>query len=125
MSTQRYNSLDGMRSMLILLGVSFHLAINCVGEPPGGHPFFGLYMFLCHYFRMHAFFLVSGFFGALLVNRRGAKKMIKNRFNRVLYPLLVLSFPIWLLLVFSGDFSLNRQQGNNLTNSIISGVIFI
>ena len=66
----------------MLLGVYFHLAINYVGEPPGGHPLFGLFMFLCHYFRMHAFFLVSGFFGALLVNRRGAKEMIKNRVNK-------------------------------------------
>ena len=106
----------------MLLGLYFHLAINYVGEPPGGHPFFGLFMFLCHYFRMHAFFLVSGFFGALLVNRRGAKEMIKNRVNRVLYPLLALSYPIWLLVVFSGDFSLNRQQGNNIINSIISGL---
>ena len=80
----------------MLLGVYFHLAINYVGEPPGGHPFFGLFMFLCHYFRMHAFFLVSGFFGALLVNRRGAKEMIKNRVNRVLYPLLVLSYRLTL-----------------------------
>ena len=96
--------------------------MNYAGEPPGGHPLFGLFMFLCHYFRMHAFFLVSGFFGALLVNRRGAKEMIKNRVNRVLYPLLALSYPIWLLVVFSGDFSLNRQQGNNIINSIISGL---
>ena len=102
MNSQRYHSLDAMRGILMLLGVYFHLAMNYVGDPPDGHPLFGLFMVICHYFRMHAFFLISGFFGALLVYRKGAKEMLQNRVKRVLYPLLVLSVPIWYFLVFVG-----------------------
>ena len=126
MNSQRYHSLDAMRGMLMLLGVYFHLAMNYVGDPPNGHPLFGLFMVICHYFRMHAFFLISGFFGALLLYRRGAKEMLQNRVKRVLYPLLLLSVPIWYFNVFSGAFAENRRQGSDIVTSLISGVrIFI
>ncbi len=42
-----------------------------------------------HAFRMPVFFLVAGFFGALLFYDKGPEQMLKNRFKRILLPFLV------------------------------------
>lgn len=42
-----------------------------------------------HYFRMESFFLLSGFFSALVINKKSYKYYIQSRVKRVLVPLLV------------------------------------
>ena len=59
-----------------------------------------------HLFRMPAFFVLSGFFGALLWKRRGARGTIQNRFERLLLPLVVLS--ILVIPVMKASFSLSK-----------------
>ena len=48
-----------------------------------------------HLFRMSLFFLLSGYFGALLVGRKGVKKFLWNRTLRVAIPMVVF-FPFLL-----------------------------
>jgi glucan biosynthesis protein C len=50
---------------------------------------------------MPLFFLVAGFFGALLFFERSPKKMIKNRVDRLLYPFVVFVFLLWPTIIFS------------------------
>jgi fucose 4-O-acetylase-like acetyltransferase len=44
---------------------------------------------------MPAFFLLSGFFGALLWQRRGARAMLKNRIERIVLP-----FAVFVVLLY-------------------------
>jgi fucose 4-O-acetylase-like acetyltransferase len=44
---------------------------------------------LIHSFRMQTFFLVSGYFGALLYYRKGPSEMMMNRIYKILLPMIV------------------------------------
>ena len=102
MESQRIHSLDAMRAILMLLGVYFHLSLayvtfgdeGWVKDPNSTSPIFDLVFNVFHYFRMHGFFMIAGFFGSLLYHKRGAKKMMSNRFKRILLPLFVMIVPI-------------------------------
>ena len=93
MESQRIHSLDAMRAILMLLGVYFHLSLayvtfgdgseGWVKDPNSTSPIFDLLFNVLHYFRMHGFFMIAGFFGSLLYHKRGAKKMMSNRFKRI------------------------------------------
>ena len=81
MKSQRIYSLDAMRAILMLLGVYFHLSIayatlhgdGWAKDPNSTSPFFDSVFEVLHYFRMHGFFMIAGFFGSLLYQKRGAK----------------------------------------------------
>lgn len=107
----RYHSLDAMRAVLMLLGIYFHIAIFHYAESPLG--LFAMYM---HYFRMHAFFLISGFFSALILYRKGHHEMINNRFKRIFLPLIIMAYPVMLLNKLSVKFNELRYK-NTFTES--------
>ena len=93
---KRFHSLDAMRAILMLIGVYFHLAhayapfnTGWTRNPETVSMFFAFFISTSNYFRMHAFFLIAGFFGALLYERKGARVMIINRFKRIFLPLIV------------------------------------
>jgi glucan biosynthesis protein C len=54
-----------------------------------------------HSFRMQIFFVVSGFFGAMLFYERKPLAMIKNRVSRIVYPFIVFVILLWPLINFS------------------------
>ena len=121
---QRLHSLDSMRAILMLIGVYFHIAHAYTDEPNfwSRNPetvsaFFSLFNVFTHYFRMHAFFLIAGFFGALLYERKGGKEMLKNRFKRLYLPLLVFSWPLWILNGICSEFAKNQANGSDIINS--------
>lgn len=94
----RYHELDCMRGCMMMLGLVLHSAVAYMRTPLGdlwgyqdAHTnvaFDGLVAFL-HTFRVPAFFVLAGFFAALLYAQRGAGAMILNRVQRVLVPLIV------------------------------------
>jgi glucan biosynthesis protein C len=45
--------------------------------------------FVIHVFRMALFFLIAGFFAHLLFHRRGLKSFVRDRTNRILWPMLL------------------------------------
>jgi hypothetical protein len=51
----------------------------------------GLLFFVSHMFRMSLFFLITGFFGRMLIERRGTAGVVRDRAKRVLLPLVVAS----------------------------------
>ena len=94
MEKGRYHSLDAMRGILMIMGIYFHLAIWYAEQ---GAWLLWFYIGTTHMFRMHAFFLIAGFFGALLLDRKGGGEMVRNRFKRLFLPLIILSHPVYLL----------------------------
>ena len=126
MESQRIHSLDAMRAILLLLGVYFHLSLAYVTFGDSGwvidsnstSPFFDFVFNASHYFRMHGFFMIAGFFGSLLYHKRGAKKMMSNRFKRILLPLFVMIVPIKLLNHYFRKFSFERNEGFSILDSL-------
>ncbi len=53
------------------------------------NPEFGILFSAIHGFRMPLFFVMSGFFSAMLLHRRGRGSLVKHRFRRVFLPMLV------------------------------------
>jgi fucose 4-O-acetylase-like acetyltransferase len=57
--------------------------------------------YVIHMFRMSAFFLIAGFFGRMVLERRGVKAFIKDRAKRIAIPLFLFG-PVVLLLISVG-----------------------
>jgi glucan biosynthesis protein C len=108
--TERLHSLDSLRAIMMLLGIVLHTVITYqVADTWSGWPFKDLnatslsndfiYYFI-HSFRMQIFFVVSGFFGAMLFYEREPRAMIKNRLSRIVYPFLVFIVLLWPIVAF-------------------------
>ena len=116
------HDLDALRACAMLLGVLLHAVFHTIpfryfrsNILPGGPntwalPYFHLVQ-LVHGFRMPVFFLLSGFFCALLWQRRGLSGLLKNRILRIALPLL-----ICIPTIRNLEFILNRLRwGENPT----------
>lgn len=92
---KRIHSLDQMRSRMMLLGVMLHVAGNYNTMPASElwpykdsdtHGIFSALVVLIHSFRMQIFFLVAGFFAAMLISKNGNLAFLRHRSQRVLLP---------------------------------------
>ncbi len=98
----RIHYMDNLRALAMLAGVVFHAALAYSPMlrpywPPadaGGSAVVDVLAWFLHLFRMPLFFVVAGFFAALLVGRDGMAGLFRNRAARVLLPLLVLLPPV-------------------------------
>lgn len=106
-STRRHD-LDALRAGAMLIGVAFHAAHSFAPGMPWviqdtqQSPWWFLFLFLVHGCRMPLFFLVSGYFTALLFERRGLSGLLRHRLARIGGPLIaaMLAFLVglpWLL----------------------------
>lgn len=104
---ERQHYWDAARAFLMLLGLPYHVAML---YHPGGwivpawhpSPALGWLAALIHLFRMPAFFVVAGYFAALLLARRDPSAWFRSRAIRLGVPLVVgllLLVPILNLLV--------------------------
>ena len=93
---RRLHGLDALRAFAMLLGIGLHAALAFL---PGFWPVqdnmadfsgpFDEFFVAVHGFRMPVFFLMSGFFTAMLWRRRGLLPLIKHRLLRIALPLLL------------------------------------
>ena len=100
---ERLHALDGLRAVMMLLGLVLHsLDSYTVTDLGGAWPFKdaatsaiadNITRFI-HVFRMPVFFVLAGFFAALLYSRRGPLELVRNRWQRIGVP-----FVIFLLLI--------------------------
>jgi peptidoglycan/LPS O-acetylase OafA/YrhL len=102
----RHHGLDFLRATMMLLGVVLHIAASYVAAPadggwplrdPNGTALAGPIALGIHVFRMPAFFFLSGFFGALVVARRGLRAWLADRLLRIAFPMVmawIVLFPI-------------------------------
>src|SRR5438270_7005361 len=112
---RRYYGLDALRGTMMMLGIVIHAAMFYIASPPPGMPWIGdrntsvlfdAILAFIHSFRMPAFFVLAGFFAALLVEKRGLWGMYKNRLARVAAPLAVglvtvLPVALWFMMLFA------------------------
>jgi len=103
-SSPRLDALDNLRALMMWLGIVLHVAVNHVTthsplpwRDPKTSPVADLLLLFIHSFRMPVFFILAGFFAALLAERRGADGMLKNRSLRLALPFAVFWPPLFVL----------------------------
>ena len=95
----RRSDLDALRAVAMLLGIVLHASLSffpsfwMVADRRQDDGF-GVVFSAIHGFRMPLFFVMSGYFSAMLVHKRGRGALIKHRFQRVFLPLLAGMFTI-------------------------------
>ncbi len=103
--TQRYHALDSLRATMMLLGIALHAGINYIHTVLPIYFFkderqsvvMDILVFVIHTFRMPTFFVMAGFFAAMLLIRRGKQGMLINRCKRIALPFAVF-WPVMLVL---------------------------
>lgn len=98
-SINRRHDLDALRAIAMLSGIAFHASLSFI---PGGWPVqdesqapaLALFPSFLHGFRMPLFFLISGFFTAMLWRKRGLKSLLWHRFKRIFIPFVICVFTI-------------------------------
>jgi peptidoglycan/LPS O-acetylase OafA/YrhL len=110
----RRHDLDALRAFAMALGIVLHGALAytqvpwIVQDPQKWVGFDHIFEFI-HTFRMPVFFLLSGFFTAMLWRRRGTLGLVKHRSKRILLPLLVSAATIIPATMWSIQYA-NRVQ---------------
>jgi|GEM_PF-5100557 len=111
----RYLGIDLLRALLILEGVFYHASLvvaptaaDALSNPRYNSYSIALFFHFFHLFRMELFFLISGFFSSLIMERKGLEHFIENRRRRVFEPLLwgviLITAPqyLWLKSLYPG-----------------------
>ena len=116
----RFHDLDALRGVAMLLGIVLHAAAflipidfwpvqdDWVAATPLERNGYAYAASIIHGFRMPLFFLISGFFSALLWQARGLRRLARQRLERIGLPLLASLFtvvPAVAWLSAAGDFA--------------------
>ncbi|MFY0599826.1 MAG: acyltransferase family protein [Cyclobacteriaceae bacterium] len=122
----RIHALDSLRAIMMLLGIVIHSALTygtidygvawMLKDPFTTHISNDFIVDFIHSFRMQIFFLVAGFFGAMLFYDRSPAQMIKNRLSRILYPFLAFLFLLWPTIKFA--FTYTALIFDNVPNAL-------
>ena len=106
---RRYYGLDALRGGMMLLGIVLHSATFYLAAPPPHLPIpmdaktslvMDAIFDLIHAFRMPCFFVLAGFFTALLVEKRGVAGAYRNRMARIAGPFVACLFTLLPLTLF-------------------------
>jgi peptidoglycan/LPS O-acetylase OafA/YrhL len=112
---------------MMLLGIYLHVVVGYSGD--GHWPYIdrqpthalNFTLGIIHAFRMPAFFVMAGFFGALLWTRRGPRSFVINRFKRIIIPFALfwaILFPLMGAIVLS-----IRTMPNQTMKTLESGSV--
>ena len=138
--TERIHSLDSLRAIMMLLGLVLHSALTynvtvygdawSLKDPQSKSLFCDYIVLLIHSFRMPLFFLVAGFFGAMLFYEKQPFKMIKNRISKIVYPFILFLFLLYPLIVFAfgytkAVFSLKQNSLSFALESFLNSTTFL
>ncbi len=125
---KRYHDLDALRAFAMLLGIGLHGVLSFFPMPiwpaqdlhqpvvevpaalaapleqaglevPTTYSPCEFMLHAIHGFRLSLFFLVSGFFTAMLWRNRGLKQLAKHRAKRILLPIAIFLPIIWILII--------------------------
>ena len=103
-SPERRHDLDALRAAAMLLGIALHAAIPYAPQFPWAvrdsqtSDGFSLLLISIHGFRMPLFFLISGFFTAMVWRQKGLATLLRQRALRILLPCLLASVTILPLM---------------------------
>ena len=113
----RYHSLDRLRAVMMMLGVCRHAAISYDPTTVEGWPYkdpqtdllVHWVIVLIRVFQLPVFFAIAGFFAGYMVERRGVRAFLSQRWSRIGVPLLaawpVLAATMYFVLGFAPRFS--------------------
>lgn len=95
----RRHDFDALRSGAMLLGIALHAGLAFAPVPwlamnDATSPAIGTMIEVLHGFRLPLFFIMSGFFSAMLLQRRGVRGFLFHRGRRIVLPLILGSFTI-------------------------------
>lgn len=102
----RRHDLDALRAVAMLLGIVLHASLSFCNVPwpvedTQRNDGLGIVFALIHGFRMPVFFVMSGFFTAMLWRKRGLASLLRHRFRRILLPFILGLFTIVPITHFS------------------------
>lgn len=112
---------------MMLLGIYLHVVLGYSSHglwayiDPHPSDALNFTLGIIHSFRMPAFYVMAGFFGALLWNRRGPASFVANRVKRILLPLALfwsLLYPLRAAILIS-----LRQGTNRVAPAFLSGAV--
>ncbi len=118
-SYPRRHDLDALRAFAMLLGIALHAALSFAPDVPWitqdsqQNGLFSLFILSVHGFRMPLFFVVSGFFTAMLWRRRGLASLLKQRAKRILLPLLLGFVTVVPALTWVSTMALSPRSDND------------
>lgn len=110
-SATREHYWDALRAFLMLLGIPYHTALayrsgqEWIVHSGGGAPLFIYLAEFLHLFRMPAFFVIAGYFAALLLERRPSGEWLRDRTRRLGVPLLVSMVTLVPVMNMAGELS--------------------
>ena len=98
-TANRRHDLDALRAVAMLLGIVLHASLAFFDAPwpvqdTQKNAGLGIVFGLIHGFRMPVFFVMSGFFTAMLWRKRGLALLLRHRVRRVLLPFILGLFTI-------------------------------
>jgi glucan biosynthesis protein C len=85
---------NAVRALLMLLGIPYHAAMayraghEWIVQSGEGAPIFTYLAQVIHLFRMPAFFVIAGYFSAMILARRSPAEWLRQRFMRLGIPLV-------------------------------------
>jgi len=100
MKSQRIHGMDFARAVLMTLGIIYHSALIYVPNPSWAMQsgqsasFFASLTTFTSSFRMHAFYVIAGFFFLLIIQKKGVNSAVKDRIVKLGIPLLFVGFTI-------------------------------
>ena len=111
----RYHGLDAARAIALLLGVSLHASCSFIPYISGwaamdvaATPAMAVFFDVIHMFRMALFFLMAGFLAHLALERKGRDAFIRDRFERIVLPLVGGWIAVYPLIVWVWIWSAKR-----------------
>jgi glucan biosynthesis protein C len=89
----RFHALDNLRAIMMWLGIVLHVGMHYVTIPfhlpmrdERTTVVADLLTVFIHAFRMPVFFMIAGFLGAMLLQRRGPAEFVRHRMKRLALP---------------------------------------
>ena len=116
--TKRYHGLDALRAVAMVMGLVIHSVMPFADQDiladvapgataPGLTPFWQFLVVWIHQWRMPVFFLLSGFFVTMTLERRGAAHVLRDRGLRI-FGTFVLFMVIFSVLFDKGWLELHH-----------------
>lgn len=128
----RYFYLDNLRALLMVLGLVLH---TCAAFSPSKYwlvsylepiEWVGIVNDFIHLFRMPLFFMISGFFAFIMVEKQNIKLFCSTKVLRIGLPflsvLVLINLPQYILLDFLSETSISQQIN---TNSLVGHLWFL
>jgi hypothetical protein len=117
----RYNYLDFARGILMSLGVIIHAAYIFSPDfewrlsAENTNEIYTYIVGFIHSFRMQSFYIISGFFSMMIIEKYSLSKFLSSRFIRLGVPLIFCGFTINIVMTaFSWDNLHNLRETFNV-----------